>query len=165
MDMAKEKAKPLYVGMGKNLQKRIISNHCQGDVNSSVLRKTIAKLFGLKIDRFKRDTGKKSSGYKLNADFNGGEKKISEYIQGGEWQFIECESPEEAADFELFVIEKLRPVYNHSYNHKKEDDYMQKFDRLISSKKISYVDRKDVNEKPGVYVFYHREIKLSEDRT
>ena len=101
----------IYVGYSSSAAKRIRSNHCSGNVESSAMREHIAARMGYKINKTERPSGSTKKRIDL-PDPNQGEEKISAYLRSGWWKFVICESTEEAKDFEGYVISKLTPLLN-----------------------------------------------------
>jgi hypothetical protein len=47
----------IYVGDASNVINRILTNHCSGNVESSILREAVAQNMGFTITRIKRPSG------------------------------------------------------------------------------------------------------------
>jgi len=151
--------KIIYVGDSSNVINRIIYNHCNGNVEASAFRKTIAELKGFKIVQEKRQSG--SIRKRVSSEE---EKQISDYIHSGKWRYIICSSYNEAHDFQWFVIEKLDPPLNKNrkpWNKNFAERYEKLFKDLLNSPLYKYDELKEQlrqinNTGPGVYIFYHQ---------
>jgi len=150
--------KAIYVGDAKDVIKRIRTNHCNGNIEASALRKHIAKEKGYPIKTTPRSSG--SLRVRLDIpDPHAGEQDITAYMKEGVWMFIFCNSYEEAHDFQWYVIEMLAPQLNadrKSWNMQYLTRYKSLFAELSNANSLSCDQLKDVTKsEPGVYVFYH----------
>ena len=90
--------KVLYVGDSKDVSKRILRNHMNGNVESSTLRRTIAEQMGFKIKKTKR----KSGSTRIRIDFDQPKKyedRISNYLKSCQWRILICKNYEIALTF------------------------------------------------------------------
>jgi len=149
----------IYVGDAKDVIKRILTNHCRGNVEGSAFRKHVAESMGYKIKTTYRSSGSK----KVRIDHpnpSEAEKKITAYIRSGKWKYVICDSYEETHDFQWYVIERLKPLLNKdckAWNSKNFQRYQILLNQLESSKALDCEQLKNALSGPGVYVFYHTE--------
>ena len=148
----------IYVGDSGNIIKRILTNHCSGNVEASALRKYVAIEKGYKIKKTKRSGG--STRVRIDLpDPRVGEVNVSDYLRSGYWKYIICDSPAEANDFQNYVIEQLKPILNRickPWNHGNLPRYVSLLNKLISSSALNYEQLHSMESGPGVYVFYHQ---------
>ena len=147
----------IYVGDARNVVKRILSNHCKGNVEASALRKHIAEAMGYKLTKTRRPSGSTRVRIDLS-DPQIGENKISVYIESGKWRYVICQSYNEAHDFQWYVIELLNPLLNkerRQWNREKSDRYAILFQKLLSNPLLNCRKLYGRYTGPGVYVFYH----------
>jgi len=148
----------IYVGDSGDVVKRIRTNHCSGNVEGSALRKRVAEHMGYTLNVTKRPRG--SSRIRLNLpDPRVGEQTISKYIRSGLWKFAICMSPEEAKDFQWYVIDKLNPMLNEDrriWVSHQERRYVKLLTVLTESPHYTYNDLAGQKTGPGVYVLYHK---------
>ncbi|NQS98437.1 MAG: hypothetical protein HQ591_08290 [candidate division Zixibacteria bacterium] len=147
----------IYVGDSGNVVKRILINHCSGNVEGSALRKHIAKEMGFDILREVRKSG--STKYRINLPNPlDGEKIITEYIRSGWWKYVICDSMKEAKGFQWYAIEKLDPLLN--INRKSWDEtealqYKELLEELQGSEVLHCNKLREKPTGPGVYALYH----------
>jgi hypothetical protein len=96
----------VYVGDAKDVVKRIRSDHCNGNVEASALRKSVAIAKGYLLKKTKRPSGSTRIRIDLPVPRKG-ETCISGYIQSSEWRFVLCASSMEAKDFQWYAIDQL----------------------------------------------------------
>lgn len=147
----------IYVGDSGNVIQRI-RGHCAGNVESSALRRSIAKARKYGIDTSKRDSGSIRVRIVEPTD---GERKVSAYIQSGQWKFILCDSTEKARDFQWYAIEKLNHRLNEDrkpWDKEHEQEYESLLKRLQNSRACTCNELKDETSGPGVYVFCHQKL-------
>lgn len=142
-----------YVGDSKGLKSRV-RQHCTGNVESSALRKTIAKAMGFTITSTKRPSGSK----KIGVEPSSAEQSISEYIHSGVWKVMTCASADEAREFQWYAIDKLRPVLNkymQFWDTKNENVYASLLDNLLDSIDYEFASTLQLPHEPGVYSLWH----------
>lgn len=150
---------PIYVGDARDVIKRILANHCAGNVEGSALRLHIAKRKGFPIKRTKRSSGS----VRVRLDIPKprlGEDEITAYIKAGNWKYTICSSYEEAHDFQWFVVSKLQPILNvdqEIWKSENESHYQRLFESLMSSPFYSYKQLRNLSSGSGVYTLYHDE--------
>lgn len=147
----------LYVGDARNVKKRILNNHGKGNVESSILRKHIASILGLKIKTELRTHG--SYRIRIDEPVKGrGEKDISEFIKRGRWRVIILEDYEEAHKLQWYIIGRLSPPFNRRIKMGERFDetrYGVVFQQLMDSPELGLDDISKSKEEPGIYVFYN----------
>ena len=144
-----------YVGDSNNLRNRV-RQHCNGNIESSALRKTIAKEMGFEIIKSIRPSGSRK--ISLQSDRN--EQVVSEYIQSGNWRVIACSSEDYARDFQWYVIDLLRPQLNkymQFWNRDFEKEYGNKLTLLLDSSEIAFASTLEIAKLPGVYSLWHEQ--------
>jgi len=151
---------PLYVGdAGRDVVRRILKDHCGGNVEASILRRRVAEEMGYAIKRTRRESG--STRYRIDApDPHSGEKNVSDYLQSGRWRYLVCDSDQEAHDFQWYVIEQLKPPLNRirkPWNHELLPKYQLLLNELLGSPMLVADQMDNKQTGPGVYVFYHRQ--------
>lgn len=142
-----------YIGDSKNIRNRV-RQHCKGNVESSALRKTIAREMGLDVRAEKRLSG--SSKYTIHP--LSGEEMVSSYIQSGTWKVISCQTAEDARDFQWYAIDNLRPMLNkymQFWNKNSEGDYQELLDEMLRSNSMVYTSISTFPTQPGVYSLWH----------
>ncbi len=146
----------IYVGYSGDIIKRILKQHCSGNVNGSVLREQIAEKLGYELE-ITHPNGIR----RIRIDLpnpRDGENEVSNYIKSGEWRYVICESAEEARDFNNYVINQLNPLVNvqhPQWNIGNENRYRGLFRRLNKSKRFTCKSIRGKQTGPGVCVFYH----------
>lgn len=146
-----------YVGDGENVSRRVLRNHCGGNVEGSSLRSLVAKRLGYQLVKSRRPSGK----YRTRIDLPNpieGEASVSMYIRAGTWRYVVCVSPREANDFQWYVIAQLKPALNvkqRSFDQSSVDRYTQLFSRLTACPELNYASFPRNITEPGVYVLYH----------
>lgn len=146
----------VYVGDSGNVSKRIRRNHCGGNVEASALRRHVAERKGFPIKKTRRPSGSRRVRLDL-PDPKAGEEEISAYLRSGMWKLVICDSPEEARDFQWYVIEALNPLLNvdrQPWNTDRGARYQSLLAELTGFPCRSYRDL-ETESGPGVYVFYH----------
>lgn len=147
----------LYVGDARNVKKRILNNHGRGNVESSILRKHITSILGLKTKTELRIHGS----YRIRIDKpnnSRGEKDISEFIERGRWRVIIVEDYEEAHKLQWYIIGRLSPPLNRRIKMGEGFDevrYEVVFQQLMDSPELGLDDISKLKEGPGIYVFYN----------
>lgn len=147
----------IYVGDSKDVLNRIRTNHCNGNVEGSALRRYVAETMGYIIKREKRPGGSIRIRIAL-PDYNQGEIKVSNYIRNGRWRTILFDDYQMANDFQWYAIEKLRPLLNRkrkNYNQNMLSLYKRLLLQLKDSPLIECSNLHTVKSGPGVYVLYH----------
>lgn len=149
----------LYVGdAGRNVVRRILKDHCGGNVEASILRRRVAEEMGYQIKPTRRQSG--SIRYRIDdPNSQKGESDVSDYLRSGKWRYLVCDS-DEAHDFQWYAIDQIKPLlnklckpWNHNYLHK----YRSLLAKLLESPMLA-VDQMDSKQTgPGVYVFYHKQ--------
>jgi len=148
----------IYVGDSRDVVKRILTNHCNGNVEASALRRHIAEAMGFQIKKTKRPSGSIRVRIDL-PDPRVGEKEISSYIHSGEWKYVICSSYKEANDFQWYVIAKLGPLLNRdrkTWNKRKLHKYQILLTNLLDSPALRCSQLHGMRSGPGVYIFYHQ---------
>ena len=149
----------IYVGDSKDVYSRLKTNHCNGNVEASALRRYVAEAMGFKIKFEKRPSGSTRARVDLPTPKQG-EKAVSDYIRQGKWQILILDNYIIAHDFQWYVIEKLKPLLNResqNYQIDKSELYENLFERLTKS---ALFDCNGINESfsgPGIYVLYHEQ--------
>jgi len=150
----------LYVGDARNAKKRILTNHIGGNVESSVLRKYVAQMLGLKIKSELRS----HSSYRIridSSDISGGENTVSDYIKRGSWRVILLGGYEQAHELQWYVINELCPPLNRQTMPSGRSggiDHGAEYKRLMVSPLLGLEDIFKLREGPGLYVFYNTPI-------
>jgi len=149
----------VYVGDSRDVVKRILTNHCSGNVEASALRRYIAEAKGYKIKSTKRSSGSTKVRIDLPSPRTG-EMNVSNYIRSGNWRYVLCDSYSEANDFQWYAIEKLNPFLNRDrkpWDHGKIMRYQTLLSRLTNSMGLNCDELKGIQSGPGVYVLYHQQ--------
>ena len=146
----------IYIGESNNVKRRIINNHCFGNVDISALRRNIAKEFGYEIQKEKNSKGE-SVYFLIKSNY---ELEITKYIISGFWKIIILDKKEIAKDFQYFLINKLKPLLNKekkNYDINKKDYYESLLKELEKQRCLSCDDVLNHKNlcKPGIYVFCH----------
>lgn len=147
----------IYVGDARDVVKRILTNHCGGNVEGSALRKAVAESMGYRLRRMRRPSGSIRVRIDL-PDHRVGERRVSEYIRSGMWRYVICCTYEEAHDFQWYVIERLEPLLNKSvipWNSGRTQRYEALLSQLIETRVLSYHQLRGKQTGSGVYVLYH----------
>ena len=142
-----------YVGDSKNLRSRV-RQHCNGNIESSALRKTIAKEMGFEIIKSIRPSGSR----KISLKSDHYEQVVSDYIQSGNWRVITCPSGEYAREFQWYAIDLLRPhlnKYMQFWNTGSEDEFANLLVLLQNSSIIPFASTLEIAKLPGVYSLWH----------
>ncbi|MHC1564199.1 MAG: GIY-YIG nuclease family protein [Candidatus Hecatellaceae archaeon] len=150
--------KHIYVGDSRNVVKRIITNHCHGNVEGSALRKAVAEAIGYRLRKTRRRNGSMRIRIDLS-DPNEGETVVSAYIKSGKWKYIVCESYKEAHDFQWYAISKLKPVLNRKmqpWDYSKTRRYRELLSRMLKSRALSCNKLHNKPTGPGVYILLHQ---------
>ncbi len=155
----------IYVGDSKTVYKRIRTNHCNGNVEASALRRYVAEAMGFKIKRQRRASGSVRVRLDLT-DPQQGESKISKYICQGKWKILLLDDYVITHDFQWYLIENLKPLLNREcqqYQTANSELYDDLSKRLIDSQFItcSLINR-DYSSL-GVYILYHQRKPSNED--
>ena len=149
----------IYVGDSKDVYKRIRTNHCNGNVEASALRRYIAEAMGFKIRRQRRSSGSVRVRIGL-PDPHKGESAISTYIYQGKWKILLLEDYTVAHDFQWYLIENLKPLLNREgrqYQTDKSQRYGGLMKQLTSSPFVDCNGLDNVYSGPGIYIFYHEQ--------
>ena len=150
----------IYVGDTGNVVRRITGNHCSGNVEASKLRESIAEAIGYGIKKTRRASGKTRKRIDLPKPIFG-ERAVSAYVASGHWQFVRCDSKEEANDFQWFVIATLKPALNRESRPWKEA-LLDRFEiLLVQLQKENPCPKAQISSSaswPGVYVFHHQHL-------
>jgi hypothetical protein len=150
----------VYVGDAKDVVKRIRSQHCGGNVESSALRKHIAQCKGYRLKIIQRSSGSR----RVRIDFpepETGERNISDYIRAGSWQVALCFGYDEAHDFQWYLIQQLNPLLNVTrkpWNSLNEQRYKMLHEKMKTTSALTYAELTKDFSGPGVYVLYHDEL-------
>lgn len=150
----------IYVGDAGDVVKRILTNHCSGNVEASALRRAVAEDMGYRLIRTRRQSGS----IRVRIDlFNprDGENMVSAYVQSGEWKYVICESYSEAHGFQWYVIAQLKPLLNRNFqpwNAQKTSRYQFLLHQLLMSEPLSYGMLRNKHSGPGVYVLFHKQM-------
>ena len=157
--------KVIYVGDARDVLKRIIQNHCKGNVEGSALRKAVAEALGYSLKRSRRTSG--SIRIRIDmSDPGEGEKRVSQYIRSGIWRYVFCDSYEEAHDFQWYVIDSLNPLLNRmsrNWNHGYLQRYKILFNQLKSAPTLNCNQMKIKTSGSGVYVLYHDKLPKNQN--
>lgn len=150
----------IYVGDASNVVKRILTNHCSGNIEASALRRAVAEDMGYHLRRTKRQSGSLRVRIDL-PDPRDGENMVSAYIRSGEWKYVICESYDEAHDFQWYVIAQLKPILNRnfeSWDPQKTSRYQFLLNQLLMSEPLNYDVLRESRSGPGVYVLFHKQL-------
>ncbi|MBD1866822.1 hypothetical protein H6F95_05790 [Cyanobacteria bacterium FACHB-471] len=149
----------IYVGDGRDVIKRIRNNHLKGNVEASSLRKHLAIEMGYQISVSKRSSGSQRIRIAL-PEPEKGENIVSAYLSGGLWQYIICDSYEEANAFQWYVIEKLEPCLNKD-RRSWDTSRLPKFEILLhnlqNSQFYEFGGLAGLISGAGVYAFHHHQ--------
>lgn len=162
--MRQMEMKIIYVGDSRDVVKRILTNHCKGNVEASVLRKHVAEAMGYTFRRTKRPSGSIRVRIVL-PNPKVGEDRVSDYICTGKWKYVICKSYGEAHDFQWYVIDRLNPVINkerRTWDFRNIKRYEQLLSQLINCPVLDWWQLQNKRSGPGVYILLHR--KLPEER-
>lgn len=157
----------VYTGDASNITNRVRKNHCGGNVEGSALRQHVANAIGYQLSREKRLTSKSVRIRVDLPDPKVGEKAISQYIKSGYWRFVICDSEIEAQDFQWYVIETIKPIFNINQGTWKRQNivrYEALFQQLIKSEEILFNQINNRPTGPGVYIFYHINLPIPQKR-
>jgi hypothetical protein len=129
-------------------------------VEGSALRKHVAEALGYGLARTRRPSG--STRVRIDApDPRTAEQRVSDYIRGGAWRWVTCDSKGEARALQWVAIEALDPFLNRDRRLPAPDEhYQQLVGTLIEALPIGHGDV-DPPEAPGVYVLYHTVLPAS----
>ena len=147
----------IYVGDSSNLRKRIRTNHGGGNVEGSAFRKHLATAFGYGIARTKRESGT----FRVRLDLPDprvGERQITDYVRGGHWKVVACDTDEEANAFQWFAIERLSPKLNRDrrdWDRRLASRFESLETALAAVIPVAWSEVNSLPEEPGVYVFLH----------
>lgn len=151
----------VYVGDSRDVVKRILTNHCKGNVEASALRRYVAEAMGYRIKKARRPSG--SIRVRIDvSDPKTGEEDVSNYIRSGEWRYVICSSFQEAHDFQWYAIDQLDPVLNKdrkTWNRRNLHRYQDLLARLSGSPRLKYSQLHGMQSGPGVYVLHHQNPK------
>jgi hypothetical protein len=147
----------IYIGDGSKIRNRIRNQHCNGNVESSSLRKHIAQTMGFHLQREQRLNG--STRVRLameNASV--GEQIISNYLKSGSWKFVICPPSINAKDFQFYAIQNItpRPLLNVNMGEwgiSFEYQYRNLLDQLLNCLPHNFEDLINVPNESGVYLF------------
>ena len=157
----------IYVGDSRDVVKRIRYNHCRGNVEASALRRYIAEAKGYKIKSTKRSSG--STRIRIDLpDPKFGEREITDYIRGGTWRYVICDSYFEASDFQWYAIEQLNPLLNKdrgSWNKGNHERYQALLERLTDYVELRCDQLSSMPSGSGVYVLYHYKYPCTRTNT
>jgi len=148
----------IYVGDSGDVIKRIRSSHCSGDVESSALRRHVAKAKGYRIKSTRRTSGSIKARIDLPNPHTG-EVDVSDYIRSGEWRYVICNSYAEANDFQWHVIDQLKPLLNKNHrpwNRENLQRYQALLAQLINAPALNCDQLHGMQSGLGVYVLYHQ---------
>lgn len=143
----------IYIGDSGNVINRILTNHCSGNVEGSILRRHIAVAKGYEIKHSPRPSG----ATKIRIDREG-EDSVSNYIRSGRWKYVICDSKDEARDFQWYAIEYLEPLLNvncGSWNQENTNRYAMLLEELKAAGALSCDQLRGRQTGPGVYALYH----------
>lgn len=150
----------LYVGDGKKIRTRVRRQHCSGNVEGSALRSHVAEQMGCKLCITIRPSGTRRKRLDL-PEPSTGERHISEFIRSGQWQYVGCDSYDEAHDFQWYVIEALNPCLNaerSTWKAANSERYAELLKRLSEMPPLGFGQLCSLPEGPGVYVLYHDQL-------
>ncbi|MBD2113828.1 hypothetical protein H6F59_18555 [Nodosilinea sp. FACHB-141] len=152
----------IYIGDGRDVIKRIRKSHLTGNVEASSLRKHLAVKMGFGISVSKRLSGSQRIRIAL-PEPKEGEHSISEYLANGWWQYVICDSYEEANAFQWYAIEKLKPQLNKD-RRSWDVSQLSKFEILLNKLQNSQCYRFDelvsLSSGAGVYAFHHHQCPI-----
>lgn len=149
----------IYVGDSGDVVNRLITTHCSGNVEGSALRLRVARAKGWGITRARRPSGSPRVRIDL-PDPRTGEAEVSHYIRSGEWQYVLCDSYEEAHDFQWFTIEQLRPLLNSElrpWQQQNAQRYQALLGQLLSAHPLRCTELRGRSTGPGVYALHHQQ--------
>lgn len=150
----------IYVGDAGDVVRRILTNHCGGNVEGSALRKAVAEAMGYRLKRTRRPSGS----IRVRIDLPNpreGERRVSEYLRSGKWRYVACCSYGEAHDFQWYVIERLKPLLNRVFrpwNHGRLQRYQSILVQLEEALALDCDQLRGKQSGPGVYVLFHTKI-------
>ncbi len=147
---------PIYVGDSSDVVGRIRTNHCSGNVEGSALRKHIARAKGYRLRSTRRPSGSTKRRLDL-PDPATGEQAITQYVRAGRWKYAICRSPQEARDFQWYLINHLRPILNvrtEEWNHSHRALYEELVAELEDAEALTCDQLKGKPTGSGVYVLY-----------
>ena len=153
----------IYVGDSRNVYKRIITNHYNGNVEASALRRYIAEAMGFNVRRQRRSSGSVRVRIDL-PDPHYGENEVSDYVLHGMWKILLLDDYGFAHDFQWYLIEDLKPLLNRDckqYNPNNFEEYNDLMQQLTDSPFITYSALDQNYSGPGIYVLYHQRKPLS----
>lgn len=152
----------MYVGDGRDVIKRIRNNHLKGNIEASSLRKYLAVEMGYEISVSKRSNGSRRIRIAL-PEPREGESIISAYLSNGLWQYIICDSYEEANAFQWYAIEKLEPQLNKD-RRSWDTSKLFRFEILLHNLQNSQFYKSDglagLLSGTGVYAFHHHQYPI-----
>jgi hypothetical protein len=150
----------LYIGDTSNLNRRIRTNHCSGNIGGSALRRHAAIARGYAIINERRLTGT----IRRRLDLPNprlGESYITTYIRTGVWKYVVCQDADEAKDFQYFAIQQLQPVLNideGNWNQQNLIHYQQLLQTLLDCPELTFGNLNIVPTLSGVYLLNHHAI-------
>jgi len=148
----------VYAGDSRDVVKRIITNHCAGNVEASALRRYVAEAIGYQIKETKRPSG--STRVRINVlDPRKGEEEVSNYLRSGVWRYVICDSYEEANNFQWYVIDRFKPLLNREHrpwNQQNLHRYQALLSKMSTSSELTCSQLHGMRSGPGVYVLYHQ---------
>ena len=151
----------IYVGDSGDIVKRILTNHCTGNVEGSAFRKAVAEAMGYNITSTRRNK---------RIDLPNpreGESRVSEYIRAGNWRYVICQSYDEAHDFQWYLIEQLKQSNTllnkncQKWDKRNLQRYENLFNQLRASPFLNCNQLKGKQSGSGVYVLYHEQMPQS----
>ena len=147
----------IHVGDSGDVVGRIRTNHCSGNVEGSALRKHIARAKGCRLRSTKRPSGSTKRRLDL-PDPAAGEQEITQYVRAGRWKYAICSSPQEARDFQWYLINHIRPILNfitRDCNHSNRGRYQELLAAIEHAEALTHDQLKGKRTGPGVYILYH----------
>ena len=147
----------IYVGDACDVVSRITTNHCGGNIEGSKMRESIAEAIGFGISKTRRASRTMKKRINL-PDPAVGERAVSDYVASGRWQFVLCNSKEEAKAFQWFAIESLNPALNRErqpWNREQSTRFEILFAQLQQSPLYAKTQLRPLASGPGVYGFHH----------
>jgi len=153
----------VYVGDAQDVIRRILTNHCAGNVEGSVLRRYVAEAMGYTLSYTLRLSGSKRIRINL-PDPRRGEREISDYVCSGMWRYLVCQSKKEAHDLQWYTIAQLNPLLNRDiqpWDRGGRLRYQKLLKSLQRAELLAWHELQRRQSGPGVYVLYHQQLPVT----